>query len=137
MGPRKRSYSKRGVRVPNIFEKGLDPLANFDPHAIEKEDPPAEIDSEGNFPESDSTRVGNGDDADVFDEFSESFNAPVTDLDISGISDSSSLIESMNSSSIASSSKKICIRQVDEQVDEGFIMLADSVNSKDMDTGRL
>jgi hypothetical protein len=117
MGPMKRSYSKRGVRVPSIFEKGLDPLANFDPHAIEKEDPPAEIDSKGNFPEPDSTRVGNGNDADVFDEFSESFNEPVTAFDI-GISDSSSLIELMKSSSIASSPKKICLRQVNE----GFIM---------------
>lgn len=90
-----------GVRVPNTLKKGLDPLAWFDPQAIEKEgDAPAKDDSEGNIPEPDSTNVGNV--VDVFNEFSESFDEPVTAFDISGTTDSCSLMESTESSSIAS-----------------------------------
>lgn len=137
MAPKKRSYSNRGARVPNILEKGLDPLARFDPQVIENEedaseDAAAKDDSEENFPVPNSTMVSV--DVDLFDEISESIDEPVTAFDISGFTASSYQMEPTESTSITSASKKQKTKSL-RQSNEAFIMLADSVNSKDMDKG--
>ena len=75
-----------------------------------------------------------GVDADLFDEISESIDEPVTAFDISGFTASSYQMEPTESTFITSASKKQKTKSL-SQSNEAFIMLADSVNSKDMDKG--
>ena len=118
----------------------IDALSTNDFNQSEGDADEMELSTQDN-PKTKLRKIGSDDDDDLFDQLSESLNEPDSSVDISAITDSSSLMESMQSSSIASASKKSrkkskkSIEPTGLLAEEGFVMLVDSVDSKDMDTG--
>ena len=125
----------RGVLVPSILEKGINPLAK-DIEGDYKQD---EEDETDDFPEPAFKRRFANDD-DMFDDASESLDEPLTTMNISSkINDSFTSMETSSLSSISVLSSTLSTPRGNskskESNGEAFVMLADTVVSKDMNIG--
>lgn len=124
----------RGVLVPSILEKGINPLAK-DIEGDYKQD---EEDETDDFPEPAFKRRFANDD-DMFDDASESLDEPLTTMNLSSkINDSFTSMETSSLSSISVLSSALSTprgNSKSKESDEAFVMLADTVVSKDMNIG--